>query len=151
MYQKTILIGRIGGIKEKATPSGKAVALYSVATSKSYKDKGNGEWVEKVEWHRLVSYDKCGEHVIEKLEKGDLIQVEGELQTRKWTDDNGVERWTTEIIVRDFPKKLPKFFNKDPQAHGYTPAVQQQAVGQGFDSDAGMPGPDDQFDDDIPL
>ena len=101
--------------------------------------------------------DQCAEHVNNKLEPGDLIQVEGELRTRKWQDQSGTDRYTTEIVVNDFPKKLPRYYNRDGQA---APAQQQapqrqssqpmaQAVGQEFMAQ----GPSfDSFDDmDIPF
>jgi len=147
MYQKTLLIGRIGQKQLKYTGDQKPVAIFSVATSRSYKDNQSGEWVEQTEWHRLVSFNKCAEHVSEKLVPGDVVQVEGELRTRKWQDKDGVDRFTTEIIVNDFPKKLPRYYNKDGQSASQgQPSQQPQAVGQDFNQpiDAGM----DHFDTD---
>ena len=141
MYQKTLLIGRIGQKQLKYTGDQKPVAIFSIATTKSYKDKQSGDWVEQTEWHRLVSFNKCAEHVSEKLAPGDVVQVEGELRTRKWQDKDGVDRFTTEIIVNDFPKKLPRYYTKDGQsATQAQPSQQPQAVGQDFNqpSDSGI-------------
>ena len=99
MYQKVILIGRVGQKQLGYTKTQKPVAQYSLATTKSFKDKQTGDWNEHTEWHRLVSFNQCAEHVNNKLEPGDLIQVEGELRTRKWQDKGGQDRYTTEIVA----------------------------------------------------
>lgn len=148
MYQKTLLIGRIGQKQLKYTGDQKPVAIFSVATTKSFKNKDSGDWVEQTEWHRLVSFNKCAEHVSEKLVPGDVVQVEGELRTRKWQDKDGVDRFTTEIIVNDFPKKLPRYYTQDGQSAPQAQSSQQsQAVGQDFNQpiDSGL----NHFDDDI--
>lgn len=156
MYQKVILIGRVGQKQLGYTKTQKPVAQYSLATTRSFKDKQTGQWNELTEWHRLVSFNQCAEHVDGKLEPGDLIQVEGELRTRKWQDKNGIDRYTTEIVVNDFPRKLPRYYNRDGQAAPAQQAPQRQpsqpmaqAAGQDFMSQ----GPSfDQFDDmDIPF
>ena len=102
MYQKVILIGRVGQKQLGYTKTQKPVAQYSLATTKSFKDKQTGDWNEHTEWHRLVSFNQCAEHVNNKLEPGDLIQVEGELRTRKWQDQSGVEKYTTEIVLQRY-------------------------------------------------
>ena len=133
MYQQTLLIGRIGQKQLKYTGDQKPVSIFSVATSRSYKDKESGDWVEQTEWHRLVCFNKCAEHVAEKLVPGDVVQVEGELRTRKWQDKDGADRFTTEIIVHDFPKKLPRYWKNDGQSASQAkPSQQPQAVGQDF-------------------
>lgn len=146
MYQKIILIGRVGHKKMSVTKNAhKPVVQYSLATTKSTQDK-SGSWVEHTEWHRLVSFSKCAEHVNSKLEPGDLIQVEGEVRARSWQDSQGNNRYITEIVVFDFPKKLPKFFSKDIQSDGHrTPQPRQQLESQDFS----MQGPS--FDDDVPF
>lgn len=155
MYQKVILIGRLGQKQLGFTKTAKPVAQYSLATTRSFKDKQTGEWNEHTEWHRLVSFNQCAE-AVNKLEPGDLIQVEGELRTRKWQDQTGIDRYTTEIVVNDFPKKLPRYYVRDGQAAA---AEQQpkrrssppiaQAVGQDYMSTGASPS--DTFDDDIPF
>lgn len=96
---KVILIGNLGRDPEvKYTPAGLAVANVSIATTRSWKSK-DGEKQEETEWHRIVFYDKLAEIVGQYLTKGKSVYVEGRLKTRKWTDKDGVERYTTEIVA----------------------------------------------------
>ena len=137
MYQQTLLIGHIGQIKPATTANGMPVTEFSVATSKSVKDKQTGNWVNKTEWHNCKAFKNCAEHVRDKLQKGDLVQLQGELDTRKYQDkQTGQDRYVTDLIVNDYPKKLPKFFTKDgsmtaPAATDHQsqqqPPVQQKA------------------------
>ena len=95
---KVILIGRIGqDPKLSYTTSGQAVANFSVATDEGYKDRNSGQKVDKTEWHRVVAWRQTAEFVGKYLSKGRLVLVEGKLQTRKWQDQNGQDRYTTEI------------------------------------------------------
>jgi single-strand DNA-binding protein len=97
---KVILIGNLGNDPElRYTPSGAAVANFSVATSESWKDKASGENKESTEWHKCVAWNRTAEVIAEYLHKGSKIYVEGKLQTRKWEDKNGNDRYTTEIVV----------------------------------------------------
>lgn len=97
---KVILVGRVGQDAEvKFMPNGDAVANWSLATSEQWKDKNSGEKKETTEWHRLTTFRRLAEIVGEYVKKGSLIYVEGKIQTRKWTDKEGVERYTTEILV----------------------------------------------------
>ncbi|OIQ71790.1 single-stranded DNA-binding protein [mine drainage metagenome] len=99
---KVILIGHPGRDPEiKYTPSGTAVANASIATSRSWKDKSNGEKKEETEWHRVVLYDRLAEIIGQYLKKGSQVYIEGRLKTRKWTDKDGAEKYTTEIIAED--------------------------------------------------
>lgn len=99
---KTQLIGNLGDKPEiRYTPDGKPVATVSLATTETWKDKNTGEKKEATEWHRLVFWGKLAEVVGEYLGKGSQIYVEGRNKTRKWTDKNGVDRYTTEIIVSE--------------------------------------------------
>lgn len=153
MYQKVILIGRIGEINAGFTRNQKPVTQYSVATSKSVKNKQTGEWEDLTEWHRVVSFNKCAEVISEKYEVGDLLQLEGELATHKWEDSKGSTHYTTQIIVRDFPKKLPRFFTRDgrPNTGSSKPAGNNQS-NQHQPSNNANPMPSfDSFDDDIPF
>lgn len=98
MINKVILIGRVGKAPEyKSLESGVKVATFSVATSENYKNK-NGEWVEKTEWHRVSAWAAFAEKA-ESLTVGTLIYLEGKLQTRKWQDKQGDDRYTTEIVA----------------------------------------------------
>jgi single-strand DNA-binding protein len=99
---KVILIGNLGAEPEvRYTPSGSAIANITLATSTSWKDKQTGEMQDRVEWHRVVFFNRLAEVVGEYLHKGSKIFVEGALRTRKWQDKAGVERYTTEIIANE--------------------------------------------------
>ncbi|EBS5580236.1 single-stranded DNA-binding protein [Salmonella enterica subsp. enterica serovar Oranienburg] len=97
---KVQLIGHLGQDPEvRYLPNGKAVANLSLATSDTWKDKQTGEPKERTEWHRVVLYEKLANVAGEYLRKGAQVYIEGELRTRKWTDQNGQERYTTEVVV----------------------------------------------------
>ena len=97
---KAILVGRLGRDPEvRYTPSGVAVANFSVATSEEWKDKDSGEKRERTEWHRIVAFGRLGEICGEYLAKGKQVYIEGRIQTRDWEDQNGVKRYTTEIVA----------------------------------------------------
>ncbi|MCG3202689.1 MAG: Single-stranded DNA-binding protein [Gammaproteobacteria bacterium] len=99
---KVILIGNLGGDPEvKYTASGSAVTNVTIATSENWKDKTTGENQERTEWHRVVFFGKLAEIAGEYLRKGSQVYVEGRLQTRKWQDKEGQDRYTTEIVVND--------------------------------------------------
>jgi len=99
---KVILVGNLGADPEtKYMPSGQAATNLSVATSESWKDKTTGEPVEKTEWHRVVAYGRLAEIMGEYLKKGSKVYIEGSLQTRKWQDNSGNDRYTTEIKARE--------------------------------------------------
>ena len=96
---KVILIGNLGGDPEvRYSPSGSAVANLTIATSETWKDKVSGERKEKTEWHRVVLFTRLGEIAGEYLKKGSKVYIEGRLQTRKWQDKSGNDRYTTEIV-----------------------------------------------------
>lgn len=98
---KVILVGTLGQDPEvRYLPGGAAVANISMATSESWKDKTTGEKKEKTEWHRVVIFGKLAEIAGEYLKKGTQVYIEGALQTRKWTDQAGVEKYTTEVVVK---------------------------------------------------
>jgi single-strand DNA-binding protein len=97
---KVIIVGNLGRDPEtRYMPNGEAVTNIAVATTESWKDKNSGEKKELTEWHRITFYRKLAEIAGQYLKKGSQIYVEGRLQTRKWTDKDGVERYTTEIIA----------------------------------------------------
>jgi single-strand DNA-binding protein len=152
MYQKVILIGRIGDIESGFTKTQIPVTQYSVATSKSVKNKKTDSWEDITEWHRVVSFNKVAEIVCKNYEVGDVLQLEGELCTRRWVDRNDSTHYTTQIIVRDFPKKLPRYFTRDGKANGVStqPAAQQSQPQ--VPNEIANPVPSfDSFDDDIPF
>lgn len=97
---KVIIVGNLGRDPEtRYMPNGEAVTNIAVATTESWKDKNSGEKKELTEWHRITFYRKLAEIAGQYLKKGSQVYVEGRLQTRKWTDKDGVERYTTEIIA----------------------------------------------------
>lgn len=97
---KVILVGNLGNDPEvRYLPNGGAVANITLATSESWRDKQTGEQKEKTEWHRVALFGKLAEVAGEYLRKGSQVYIEGALQTRKWTDQAGVEKYTTEIVV----------------------------------------------------
>jgi single-strand DNA-binding protein len=97
---KVILIGNLGKDPEvRYAPSGSAICNVTIATSRQWKDKTSGERQEETEWHRVVFYDRLAEIAGEYLKKGRPVYVEGRLKTRKWTDKEGVEKYTTEIVA----------------------------------------------------
>ncbi|MCL6392471.1 single-stranded DNA-binding protein [Pectobacterium atrosepticum] len=97
---KVILVGHLGQDPEiRYMPNGGAVANITLATSETWRDKQSGEQKEKTEWHRVVLFGKLAEVAGEYLRKGSQVYIEGSLQTRKWADQAGVERYTTEIVV----------------------------------------------------
>ena len=96
---KVILVGNLGQKPEmRYTATQSAVANISIATTESWKDKESGEMRDKTEWHRVVYFGKLAEIVEKYLDKGSSVYVEGKLQTRKWQDKSGADRWTTEIV-----------------------------------------------------
>lgn len=99
---KVILVGNLGKDPEvRYSPDGKAVANVTLATSESWKDKTTGEKQERTEWHRVVFFSRLAEVAGEYLKKGAQIYVEGRLQTRKWQDKEGKDRYTTEIVANE--------------------------------------------------
>lgn len=104
-----ILCGRLGRDPEvRTTPNGTAVANLSIATSKKWKDKNTGEQQESSEWHRVVVWGKRAEIIENHFHKGDVVYVQGELQTEKWTDREGVEKYTTKIVLNPFGGDIQK-------------------------------------------
>ena len=99
---RAIIVGTLGKDPEmNKTASGKAICNISVVTSESWRDKQSGEKVEKAEWHKIVAFDRLAEIMGQYLRKGSQVYIEGKLQTRKWQDQGGQDRYTTEIVARD--------------------------------------------------
>lgn len=143
---KVILVGRLGKDPEvRFTNGGNAVASFSLATDESYKDK-SGEKVKKTEWHNIVVWGKSVEAFVQPyLHKGDLIYVEGKLQTRSWDDKEGQKRYTTEINVTD----IKALQTGDAPSSTAKPAARSAAQPKGRSaSPAAEP---EVLDDDIPF
>ena len=139
---KVILIGRLGQDPEvRYTPSGVAVANFSIATSEEWKDKDSGEKREQTEWHRIVAWRRLGEICGEYLSKGRQVYIEGRLQTRSWDDRDGNKKYTTEIVASDV-----QFLGSRDMAGGGG-GRPSGGGGGGFQGAPG-PGPED---DDIPF
>lgn len=136
---KVILVGNLGNDPEiKHMPSGGAVTNISIATSTSWKDKNTGEQKEKTEWHRVVFFNKLAEIAGEYLRKGSQVYIEGRLQTRKWQDSNGQDKYTTEVIANE----MQMLGGRSNAGNDYSQSP----------APANKPAPDfDQFDDDIPF
>lgn len=115
---KVILVGSLGKDPEvRYMPNGGAVANMTLATSESWRDKNTGETKEQTEWHRVVLFGKLAEIAGEYLRKGSQVYVEGSLRTRKWTDQSGQERYTTEINVPQIGGVMQMLGGK-PEANG---------------------------------
>jgi single-strand DNA-binding protein len=105
---KVILVGNLGKDPEiRRTQDGRPIANLSVATSETWRDKGTGERKEKTEWHRVVIFSEPLCKIVEQyLKKGAKVYIEGQLQTRKWTDQSGVEKYSTEVVLQGFNSTL---------------------------------------------
>ena len=111
---KAILVGNLGGDPEvRYMPNGAAVTNITIAMSESWKDKQTGQLQERTEWHRVVFFNRLAEIAGEYLHKGSQVYVEGSLRTRKWQDQNGQERHTTEIIASEM-----QMMNSNQQTSG---------------------------------
>ena len=132
---KAIIIGHLGkDVEVRSTQDGKQVASLSVATSESWRDKSSGERREKTEWHRVTIWnEKLGEVAEKYLRKGSKVYVEGQIETRKWTDNAGVERYSTEIVLRPYRGVLvllgdPRNGDADDTHDETEPAPRRQAT-----------------------
>ncbi|NVO75418.1 single-stranded DNA-binding protein [Photobacterium damselae] len=174
---KVILVGNLGNDPEvRYMPNGGAVANITIATSETWRDKATGENREKTEWHRVVLFGKLAEVAGEYLRKGSQVYIEGQLQTRKWQNQQGQDQYTTEIVVQGFNGVMQMLGGRQnqggqgmgapmggqqqqggwgqpqqPAAQNFAPQQQQQAPAQ-------QPAPQQQyneppmdFDDDIPF
>jgi len=111
---KVILVGNLGQDPEvRYAANGNAIANITLATSESYKDKNTGQMVDKTEWHRVVFFQKLAEIAGEYLRKGSQIYIEGKLETKKYTDNQGVEKYSTNIVVDGFDGKLQMLGSKE--------------------------------------
>ena len=126
---KVIILGRLGKDPEvKFLPNGGAVANLAIATSEKWKDKQTGEAKEKTEWHRVVIFGKLAEIAGEYLKKGSNVYIEGQLQTRKWQNQQGQDQYATEIVVQGFTGVMQML---DGKPQGQQPSQQQAPQKQG--------------------
>ena len=130
---KVIIVGHLGNDPEmRSMPNGEAVANISVATSEAWTDKNTGERREVTEWHRIVFYRKLAEICGQYLKKGAQVYIEGRLHTRKWQDQNGQDRYTTEI-QGDVMQMLGTRPQSADGANNSQPMPQQDASANAFD------------------
>jgi len=143
---KAIVIGRLGADPElRQTQSGNAFCTMSLATSEAWKDKVTGEAKERTEWHRVVFWGRLAEIAAQYLAKGSRIYIEGPLRTRKWTDTNGLDRYTTEIHAQQLQMLDGKpSGDSPPRPQAPLQPSQAQQPPSGFQEPA-------DFDDDIPF
>jgi len=142
---KVILVGNLGKDPEvRRMTSGDPVVNLSVATSETWRDKASGERKEKTEWHRVVIFNKNLAEVAEKyLRKGSKVYVEGSLQTRKWTDKDGAEKYSTEIVLQNFRGELTMLDTKGGEGGGSRERVGASEAPGGFQRE--------EMDDEIPF
>ncbi|PSW04541.1 single-stranded DNA-binding protein [Photobacterium lipolyticum] len=127
---KVILVGNLGNDPEiRYMPSGGAVANITIATSESWRDKATGEQREKTEWHRVALFGKLAEVAGEYLRKGSQVYIEGQLQTRKWQDQSGQDRYTTEVVVQGFNGVMQMLGGRQGGGQGAPMGGQQQQQG----------------------
>ena len=146
---KVILVGNLGAKPEvKYASNGNAISNLSVATSESWTDKSTGQKQERTEWHRVSLFGKLAEIAGQYLDKGSKVYVEGKLQTRKYTDKDGIERWTTDVVVSGFNGTLQMLDRRDDSSSS-TPSKDVTEKGQTEPSIT--PVSKDEFEDDIPF
>ena len=141
---KVMLIGRLGQDPEvRSTQDGRSLCTFSIATSESWKDKSNGEKKEKTEWHRVVVFNEGLVNIIQQyVKKGSNVFIEGQLQTRKWEDKDGIEKYTTEVVLQGFNSTFKMLDSKNSgSSENFSQDGGVEKV-ESFDSD---------IDDDIPF
>jgi len=112
---KVMLIGRLGQDPEvRNTQDGRSLCTFSIATSESWNDKNTGEKREKTEWHRVVVFNEGLVNIIQQyVKKGSNVFIEGQLQTRKWEDKDGIEKYTTEVVLQGFNSTFKMLDNRN--------------------------------------
>jgi len=151
---KVILVGNLGKDPEtRYMPSGGAVTNIAVATSETWKDKQTGQPQERTEWHRVVFFNRLAEIAAEYLKKGAKVYIEGSLRTRKWQDQSGQDKYTTEIVAKEMQMLDSRGGGQGGQQPGGYQAQQspRRAPAQQEPPQQAPPGGFDDFDDDIPF
>ena len=145
---RVILVGNLGQDPEvRYLSNGGAVTNISVATSETWKDKQTGESKDKTEWHRVVIFGKLAEIAGEYLKKGSQVYIEGQLQTRKWQDQSGQDRYTTEVVINPIGGTLQILVSRENSADDRGHSTQNTLSGK---TNQNAPAPPMDFDDDIP-
>jgi single-strand DNA-binding protein len=149
---KVILVGNLGAKPEiKYASNGNAISNLSVATSESWTDKNTGQKQERTEWHRVSLFGKVAEIAGQYLDKGSKVYVEGKLQTRKWQDQSGQDRYTTEVVISGFNGTLQMLDRRDDSNSPMQPQSQPQPTQNGQQAPSITPVAQDEFEDDIPF
>ncbi len=138
---KVILVGNLGKDPEiRRTQDGRPIANLSVATSESWRDKATGERKEKTEWHRVVIFNEGLAKVAEQyLKKGAKVYIEGQLQTRKWTDQSGVDKYSTEVVLQGFNSNLTMLDGRGGSGGGGSFGSDDQGGDFGVSGPSGAP------------
>ncbi len=146
---KVILIGNLGKDPEiRTTQDGKEIASFSIATSESWKDKGTGERKEKTEWHRISVFNPNLVGIVKSyVKKGSKIYVEGQLQTRKWTDKEGKDNYVTEVVIQAFNGGITLLDKRDDSKE----QQYSQTKGNGYVESKPIDKRDADLDDEIPF
>ncbi len=146
---KVILVGNVGQDPEiKATGDGRELATFSLATSESWKDKNSGEKKEKTEWHRIVIFSQGLVGIVKNyVKKGSKLYIEGSLQTRKWSDAQGVEKYTTEVVLQNFNSTLQILDSKDRNSSSDSYSSDAPSSPRGRNSNISV----EETDDEIPF
>lgn len=157
---KVILIGNLGQDPEtRYTANGNPVTNISIATDDSYKDRNSGQMVPVTDWHKVVLFNKIAEIAGQYLRKGSKVYIEGKQKTRKWQDQNGQDRYSTEVVV-DINGTMQMLSGANESGHSggagrgggsAGPGGGSYSGGDQGSSSGGMPEPVDDFDDDIPF
>ena len=146
---KVILVGNLGAKPEvKYASNGNAISNLSVATSESWTDKSTGQKQERTEWHRVSLFGKLAEIAGQYLDKGSKVYIEGKLQTRKWQDQNGQDRYTTEVVVSGFNGTLQMLDRRDDSSSS---PPSEDATANDQAEPKITPVSKDEFEDDIPF
>lgn len=153
---KVILIGNVGADPEiRQSADGRKIVNMRIATSDTWKDKNSGERKEKTEWHRVVIFNQGLARIAEQyVKKGSKLYIEGALQTRKYTDASGIEKYTTEIVLNDYRGEMTLLDSKgssgDSAFGGVSAGFDAPAVSGGWDSSP-KPADNNMLDDEIPF
>ena len=158
---KVILVGNLGKDPEvRYTPDGKAITNITLATSDSWKDKNTGQRQERTEWHRVVFFGGVANVAGEYLKKGSKVYIEGKLQTRKWQDQSGQDRYTTEVVVDGFGGTMQMLDSRSGGSESFDQSAPYQENNFQNNAPKSPAAPksspateafDDDFDDDIPF
>ena len=155
---KVILVGNLGNDPEiRSSQDGKEIANFSIATTETWKDKNTGERKDKTEWHRVVIFNQALVNIAKQyLKKGAKVYLEGALQTRKWVDNNGVDKYTTEVVLQGYSSNFTMLDNAGSASqsgggHDFAPQKSASNSNSNSKSNNNLQNFEDEFDDEIPF